>query len=142
MLEFAEKLAKNNYEIIASDGTTSYLQNAKISAKRITEITKSPEMLGGRVKTLHPAIFAGNWPRVERNSIVRVGKFFSSWFFAYISGILSRDTESDLKDIEANQFNLIDIVVCNLYPFSSVIQKPNVTQNDAIENIDIGIDNT
>lgn len=111
LLDFAEKLVKNNYEIIASDGTTAYLRNAKISATPIPEVTKSPEMLGGRVKTLHPAIFAG---------------------------ILSRDTESDLKDIDANQFNLIDIVVCNLYPFSSVIQKENVTQTDAIENIDIG----
>lgn len=55
-----------------------------------------------------------------------------------LAGILSRTTESDLKDIQANQFHLIDVVVCNLYPFSAVIQKPDVTQADAIENIDIG----
>lgn len=60
LIEFAKNLVQNGFEIVASDGTTSYLQIAGIPAQRISELTKSPEMLGGRVKTLHPAVFAGS----------------------------------------------------------------------------------
>lgn len=55
------------------------------------------------------------------------------------AGILARDTPTDQKDLSEHNFHNIDVVVCNLYPFSAVIQKPNTTQEDAIENIDIGI---
>ncbi|EPB69952.1 MGS-like domain protein [Ancylostoma ceylanicum] len=68
-------------------------------------------MLGGRVKTLHPAVHGG---------------------------ILARDTEQDRREMEANNFKFVDVVVCNLYPFRATIAKPNCTEEAAIENIDIG----
>jgi phosphoribosylaminoimidazolecarboxamide formyltransferase/IMP cyclohydrolase len=77
----------------------------------VSELTKVPEMLGGRVKTLHPAIHAG---------------------------ILSRNIESDVNDMHQQHFDFIDYVVCNLYPFEKCIQKPNVTIPEAVEEIDIG----
>lgn len=77
----------------------------------VSEITHFNEMLGGRVKTLHPAVHAG---------------------------ILARETESDLKDLKNNNFNYCQVVVCNLYPFVETVKKPDCTLADAVENIDIG----
>lgn len=111
LIELTKDLIKLNFDIIASDGTAMYLQNVNIPVERVSMLTKTPEILGGRVKTLHPAIFGG---------------------------ILSRNTSSDINDLERNNFRQIDMVICNLYPFSSVIQKAETTHEKAIENIDIG----
>lgn len=77
----------------------------------MSAITKAPEMLGGRVKTLHPAVHGG---------------------------ILARNLESDEKDLAEQQISKIDFVVCNLYPFKDTIAKPNVSIPEAVEEIDIG----
>lgn len=77
----------------------------------ISTITKAPEMLGGRVKTLHPAVHGG---------------------------ILARNVESDEKDLADQQIAMVDFVVCNLYPFKDTVAKVNVTIEEAVEEIDIG----
>ena len=77
----------------------------------VAEYTNSPEILDGRVKTLHPAIHGG---------------------------LLARDTEADRADLKRVNAEMIDLVAVNLYPFQETIAKPNVTLDDAIENIDIG----
>lgn len=87
------------------------MRDAKLPVRDVSEVTGAPEMLGGRVKTLHPAIHAG---------------------------ILARLTNSDAQDLQKQNYDLIEVVVCNLYPFVNTISKPNVTVADVIENIDIG----
>lgn len=77
----------------------------------MSDITGAPEMLGGRVKTLHPAIHAG---------------------------ILSRLTDGDMNDMQKQGYRLIKVVACNLYPFVETVEKDDVTTEDAVENIDIG----
>lgn len=77
----------------------------------VSEITGAPEMLGGRVKTLHPAVHGG---------------------------ILSRKIDSDIADMKRQNYQFVSVVVCNLYPFVQTISKPDVTIADAVENIDIG----
>jgi phosphoribosylaminoimidazolecarboxamide formyltransferase/IMP cyclohydrolase len=79
--------------------------------QRVSELTNAPEMLGGRVKTLHPVVHGG---------------------------ILARDMPSDQADLAAQNIGMIDLVVCNLYPFSETIAQPDVTLPEAIEQIDIG----
>ncbi|KAL5291924.1 ATIC family protein [Megaselia abdita] len=111
LLEFAKALSGFGYQLVASGGTAKQLRAAGLTVKDVSDITGAPEMLGGRVKTLHPAVHGG---------------------------ILSRTTDSDLKDMKAQNFDLIDIVACNLYPFVETISKPEVTIADAVENIDIG----
>lgn len=59
LIELAQELVSKQYSLIGSDGTTAYLQNAGIQIQKVSDLTKSPEILGGRVKTLHPAIFGG-----------------------------------------------------------------------------------
>lgn len=99
------------YTFIASGGTAKFIRDAGFKVEDVSDITNAPEMLGGRVKTLHPAIHAG---------------------------ILARNIESDLNDMNKQNYKFIDMVICNLYPFTETISKPNVTQAEAIENIDIG----
>lgn len=111
LLPLAKKLHGFGLTLIASGGTAKALRDANIPVRDVSEITGAPEMLGGRVKTLHPAIHAG---------------------------ILARPTDSDSKDLQKQNYNFIQVVVCNLYPFINTISKPNVTMEDAIENIDIG----
>ena len=86
-------------------------------------------MLGGRVKTLHPAVHGGGcyYARMKKN---RQSKCFL--------GILARSIPSDEADLNAQSISPISIVVCNLYPFTSTIAKPNCTLADAVEEIDIG----
>jgi len=84
-------------------------------------------MLGGRVKTLHPAVHGGIY--------FQPGALYD---FSYQIGILSRAIPSDLKDLEDNGITPISVVVCNLYPFTETIAKPNCTLPDAVEEIDIG----
>lgn len=111
LVAFAQGLADLGWELVASGGTARTLRQANLPVLDVAEITSAPEMLGGRVKTLHPAVHGG---------------------------ILARDTEQDRADLAAQQIAFIDLVVCNLYPFSQTIAQPNVTLTAAIEQIDIG----
>ncbi|XP_017873783.1 PREDICTED: bifunctional purine biosynthesis protein PURH [Drosophila arizonae] len=111
LLELGKQLSALDFQLVASGGTATALRAAGLSVKDVSDITGAPEMLGGRVKTLHPAVHAG---------------------------ILSRITSSDLADMKKQEYNLIQLVVCNLYPFASTIAKPDVSLADAVENIDIG----
>ncbi|KAG7211349.1 hypothetical protein KM043_010643 [Ampulex compressa] len=111
LLPFAKKLHELGLTLVASGGTAKSLRDAGLPVKDVSDITGAPEMLGGRVKTLHPAVHAG---------------------------ILARLTESDQKDMQKQNYELIRVVVCNLYPFVNTVSKPDVTIEDAVENIDIG----
>lgn len=111
VLEFATRLQKAGLELVASGGTANTLRDAGLPVKDVSDITGAPEMLGGRVKTLHPAVHAG---------------------------ILARTIDSDRADMEKQGFQLVQVVVCNLYPFVKTISKEGVTIPDAVENIDIG----
>ncbi|VDD91521.1 unnamed protein product [Enterobius vermicularis] len=111
ILAFAKSLVSFGFELIASSGTYKLLKSAGLPVREVSEITSFNEMLGGRVKTLHPAIHGG---------------------------ILARTTESDLRDLQANGIELVSIVVCNLYPFQEAIAKSGCLFEEAIENIDIG----
>ncbi|XP_043589156.1 bifunctional purine biosynthesis protein ATIC isoform X1 [Bombus pyrosoma] len=111
LLPFAKKLHELGLSLVASGGTAKSLRDAGLPVKDVSNITGAPEMLNGRVKTLHPAVHAG---------------------------ILARLTESDQQDLHKQNYQLIQLVVCNLYPFVNTVAKPGVTIEDAIENIDIG----
>lgn len=111
ILELGKGLTELGYEIISTGGTFKTLNEAGIPVRYVTEITGFPEILDGRVKTLHPMVHAG---------------------------ILARGTAEHRKQLEENGIGLIDLVVVNLYPFRETIAKPDVTFEDAIENIDIG----
>lgn len=111
LLDFAKGLAALHWTLLASGGTAKLLRDNKIDVIEVADYTKSPEILGGRVKTLHPAIHGG---------------------------LLARPTESDHKELTDLGWDYIDLVAVNLYPFEETIAKSNVTYADAIENIDIG----
>ncbi|MBN1995703.1 MAG: hypothetical protein JW953_23650 [Anaerolineae bacterium] len=111
LVDFARVLAELGWELVASGGTVRALSQAGLAVTEVAELTKAPEMLDGRVKTLHPTVHGG---------------------------ILARDTEADRAELKKYGIRLIDIVVCNLYPFQQTIAKPGVTLNEAVENIDIG----
>jgi len=106
----ASKLIKNNYTILSTGGTAKHLISKGIHIVPISEFTNFDEILGGRVKTLHPIIHAG---------------------------ILAK-SQKDLNELEDKKYHLIDMVVVNLYPFERTISDKNCTFNEAIENIDIG----
>lgn len=109
---FANELVKLGYEIISTGGTKKVLENNGIPTVSIEQITGFPEILNGRVKTLHPKIHGG---------------------------LLSlRDNDSHIKEVAANNIEYIDIVCVNLYPFKETISKSNTTFDEAIEQIDIG----
>jgi phosphoribosylaminoimidazolecarboxamide formyltransferase/IMP cyclohydrolase len=113
LIEFARQLVEGfDFEIVSSGGTAKTLQAAGIPVLKVSDYTGSPEILGGRVKTLHPRIHGGILAR--------------------------RDLPEDLADLEANQIRPIDLVVVNLYPFEETIAQPNITVAQAIEQIDIG----
>ncbi|NET40871.1 bifunctional phosphoribosylaminoimidazolecarboxamide formyltransferase/IMP cyclohydrolase [Okeania sp. SIO2B3] len=101
-----------DYEIISSGGTAKTLKEAGISVTKVSDYTGFPEILGGRVKTLHPRIHGGILAR--------------------------RDLEQDIEELNANNIRPIDLVVVNLYPFEQTISQPGVTLAEAIEKIDIG----
>lgn len=106
---FAKKLRELDFEIVSSGGTARHLRDAGIDVIKVSDVTGSPEMLDGRVKTLHPHIFGG---------------------------ILARN--EDEEELAGLGISPISVVVCNLYPFEAVTGKPDVTLGEAIENIDIG----
>ncbi len=112
IIPFCQELVEQfNYKILSSGGTANHLEEAKIPVIKVSDFTNSPEILGGRVKTLHPKIHGG---------------------------ILAKRTDEEhKKDIEANNLELIDLVVVNLYPFKKTVAQ-GAKWEDAIENIDIG----
>ncbi|GAM85207.1 hypothetical protein ANO11243_032110 [Dothideomycetidae sp. 11243] len=111
LLDLAKGLVKNNVRLLASGGTAKMIREANFPVEDVSAITNAPEMLAGRVKTLHPAVHAG---------------------------ILARDLASDEKDLADQNINKVDYVVCNLYPFKDTIAKVGVTIPEAVEEIDIG----
>ena len=111
LVDFAKGLAALGWNLLASGGTAKLLRDNNITVTEVADYTKSPELLGGRVKTLHPAIHGG---------------------------LLARPTDSDHNELLALGWDYIDLVAVNLYPFEETIAKTNVTYADAIENIDIG----
>lgn len=112
LIPFARRLAAAGVEIISTGGTAALLKEAGVPVIGISEVTGFPEILDGRVKTLHPNIH---------------------------SGLLAvRDNEAHQKQLEELNIETIDLVVVNLYPFKQTIAKPDVTFAEAIENIDIG----
>ncbi|KAI9279820.1 phosphoribosylaminoimidazolecarboxamide formyltransferase/IMP cyclohydrolase [Sporodiniella umbellata] len=111
LVEFAKELHALNIRLLGSGGTAKLVREAGLPIGDVSEITKAPEMLGGRVKTLHPAVHGG---------------------------ILARNIESDEKDLAEQNIDKIDLVVCNLYPFKETVAKPDVTIPQAVEEIDIG----
>ena len=112
IVDFAEGLIRAGYTLISSGGTHAVLQAEGIPVMRVSDYTGSPEILDGRVKTLHPKIHGGI--------------------------LAQRDSSSHDLDRKVNRIELIDIVAVNLYPFKETVAKPDVTLEDAIENIDIG----
>ena len=109
--EMAEALIGLDFQLIASGGTARIIREAGLAVQDVSELTGAPEMLGGRVKTLHPAVHGG---------------------------ILARNTDSDQADMKAQGYQNIDLVVCNLYPFQQTIAQEKVTLPEAVEQIDIG----
>jgi len=111
IVDLAKGLAALNWTLLASGGTAKLLRENGLPVTEVAEYTQSPEILGGRVKTLHPAIHGG---------------------------LLARPTEVDHQQLFNLGWDFIDLVVVNLYPFEATIAKPNVTYAEVIENIDIG----
>ena len=111
IIDFAQGLNSLGWTLLASGGTAKLLCEKGLSVTEVADYTKSPEILGGRVKTLHPAIHGG---------------------------LLARPTDEDHQQLLTLGWDYIDLVAVNLYPFEQTIAKPNVSYADVIENIDIG----
>jgi phosphoribosylaminoimidazolecarboxamide formyltransferase/IMP cyclohydrolase len=109
---FARGLADLGFELVSSGGTAAFIEEQGLKVTRVEEVTDAPEMLGGRVKTLHPAIHAGILARLE--------------------------LEEDRATLAEHGIEPFDIVCVNLYPFSSLAGRIDVDQADVIEMIDIG----
>ncbi|MDP2728413.1 MAG: bifunctional phosphoribosylaminoimidazolecarboxamide formyltransferase/IMP cyclohydrolase, partial [Dehalococcoidia bacterium] len=112
LVDFAKGLEGLGWEIFSTGGTQRELDRAGISVNSISILTSFPEIMEGRVKTLHPAIHGGILAR--------------------------RDKAGDLEELARHSIGLIDMVVVNLYPFVQTIKRQGVTQEEALENIDIG----
>jgi len=110
--EFASGLAELGVEIVASGGTADYLAEHGVEVKRVEDLTEIPELLGGRVKTLHPRIHAAILAR--------------------------RDHPDDLAALDEHGIHPFDLVCVNLYPFTQVVSRHGVKEEDAVEMIDIG----
>lgn len=112
VIDFARTIVELGYEIISTGGTQHLLEQENIPVMNISEITNFPEIMDGRVKTLHPAVHGGL--------------------------LAVRGNDVHTQQLQANEITYIDLVVVNLYPFKETIAKSNVIYADAIENIDIG----
>ena len=113
VVEFGQKLASAGYELVSTGGTHRTLaEEGGLPVKQVSDVTGSPEILDGRVKTLHPVIHGGILAR--------------------------RDLPAHLEELDRHGIGAIDLVVGNLYPFVATISQPDVTLEDALENIDIG----
>jgi phosphoribosylaminoimidazolecarboxamide formyltransferase/IMP cyclohydrolase len=110
--EFARALARAGAEIVSTGGTAKLLRDAGVKARDVSELTGWPEMLGGRVKTLHPKVHGGI--------------------------LFRRGRVEDREEARAQGISAVDVVVVNLYPFEATAARPNVTVEELIENIDIG----
>jgi len=112
VIDFAKGLEKLGIEIISTGGTAKVLRENRIKIRAISDVTGSPEMLSGRVKTLHPKIHGGI--------------------------LAKRADRGHMKQIKDHRIGLIDMVVVNLYPFEDTVRSPKVRLGDAVEMIDIG----
>lgn len=112
IVDFARELSQMGVEILSTGGTAKTLRDAGIPVMEVSDYTGFPEMLDGRLKTLHPKIHGGLLSR--------------------------RSNPKDMEDIKKHGIQTIDMVVVNLYPFEETVAKPDVTFEEAIENIDIG----
>src|SRR5947209_883075 len=112
LAELAHALVESGAELYSTGGTRKFLTEHRIASRDVAEYTAFPEMMHGRVKTLHPKIFGGILCR--------------------------RDQEEDIAACREHGIQLFDLVVVNLYPFEQTIARAGVTAADAIENIDIG----
>jgi phosphoribosylaminoimidazolecarboxamide formyltransferase/IMP cyclohydrolase len=112
LVDFAKALASHGVELISTGGTCKALKEAGLAVKDISEVTGFPEMLDGRVKTLHPVVHGGL--------------------------LALRDNPEHVATIQKHGIQPIDLVCINLYPFEATVSKPGVELHDAIENIDIG----
>ena len=110
--EFARGLTKLGFELVASGKTAAYLEEHGLDVTRVEDVTRAPEMLGGRVKTLHPRIHGGILAR--------------------------RDRDDDLAALEEQEIEPFDLVCVNFYPFGSIVSQRGATMEDAVEMIDIG----
>lgn len=110
--KLAKELSTFGITIISTGGTASVLQNAGIPVMEVSDVTGFPEMLDGRVKTLHPLIHAGI--------------------------LAQRDNKQHQNTLRKYHINPIDFVICNLYPFEETIKKSKVQIEEVIENVDIG----
>ncbi|MCO6449926.1 MAG: bifunctional phosphoribosylaminoimidazolecarboxamide formyltransferase/IMP cyclohydrolase [Caldilineales bacterium] len=111
LIEFAKALDEIGFELVASGGTATAIANAGLPVIPVSDLTGYPEILGGRVKTLHPAIHGP---------------------------ILARPTDEHMAELAAHGMQAIDLVVCNLYPFEKTVAALDVGELDAVEQIDIG----
>lgn len=111
LVKFASTIIDLGWDVVASGGTESTIRDAGLPVISVDQLTGIPELLGGRVKTLHPAVHAG---------------------------ILARDNQDDMNSLKKYGYAPINMVVCNLYPFQKTATQPGVTLQDAIEQIDIG----
>jgi phosphoribosylaminoimidazolecarboxamide formyltransferase / IMP cyclohydrolase len=111
LVEFTRRLVELGFELVATGGTARALSAAGLPVTQVDMITGFPEILGGRVKTLHPAVHGG---------------------------ILARRTPEHLAELAGHSIAPVDLVVCNLYPFAATVARPDVTEPEAVEEIDIG----
>ncbi len=111
-VDFARGLIELGFEVFSSGGTKKALTEAGLTAKSVSELTGFPEILDGRVKTLHPAVHGGILAR--------------------------RDIASHMEQLAQSGIGAIDLVAVNLYPFIQTVSRPGVTLDEALENIDIG----
>jgi phosphoribosylaminoimidazolecarboxamide formyltransferase/IMP cyclohydrolase len=112
LLAFAQALAERGVALISTGGTARVLREAGLEVASVSDITRFPEMMDGRVKTLHPAVHGGILAR--------------------------RDLETHMASLAEHDMETIDLVVVNLYPFEETVAQPGVTRAEAIEQIDIG----
>src|ERR1041384_1813010 len=111
-VEFARGLTELGWEIVSTGGTAAALRKAGVPVTQVDQVTGFPEILDGRIKTLHPAIHAG---------------------------ILARpDIPGHSRELEAHRILRFDLVAVNLYPFQATIARTSVRHDDALENIDVG----
>lgn len=112
LVDFARSLKRMGYDLVSTGGTYKELTQAGLDVQQVAELTGSPEILGGRVKTLHPKIHGGILAR--------------------------RDIPGDISQLADHEIETIDLVAVNLYPFRETVSKPSITLQEALENIDIG----
>ena len=112
IVELARGLTELGFDIVSSGGTAAELASAGVAVKKVSEITGAPEILGGRVKTLHPKIHGGI--------------------------LADRRKQEHVDELAAQGIGAIDLVVCNLYPFERTVAVEGVAEDDAVEQIDIG----